>query len=254
MELKLTKPGNQGHEGCGKIVQIGSEVKSSAFQVGDLISFLAGGSCHLNCWSCERGYTQLCPNACPNGLGFDGSFAPYVAIEESAAVVLPEGVSAAVGAVTTDAVTTAYRAVVNTANVQAGQTILVFGLGGLGFNGMQIILHLGARAIIVDKRQEVLDEALKFGVKREDIVPIDADVATWVQENNLLVDTTIDFAGVPSTFKAAQESGEFSPGLTIAKICSVGRMIIANGAGFQFALREPLSLSAYLQHSSLSIP
>jgi propanol-preferring alcohol dehydrogenase len=105
---------------------------------------------------------------------------------------------------------TAYQAVARRGKVKKDDTVLLLGLGGLGFNALQLILSIGARVIVVDQRQEVLDEAVKFGVKEEDVIPIGtSSIAEWVNSNRVIVDTAIDFVGVSQTFTAAIESGEF---------------------------------------------
>jgi len=175
-----------------------------------MISILSVPGCGKStCPECVRNVTQICAACEHYGIGNDGSFAPYIAIRERAAVKLPAGISPAAGAVATDAVMTAYHAVVGRGQVKKTDTVLLYGLGGLGFNALQVIQSIGARVIVVDQRQEVLDEAVKFGVKSEDIVPVGtASVTEWVRERKLTVDTAIDFVGVPETFKTAIESGE----------------------------------------------
>jgi propanol-preferring alcohol dehydrogenase len=118
------------------------------------------------------------------------------------------GVTPAQAAVTTDAVITAYHAVKTTGNVKPTETVFIFGLGGLGFNALQIVLAIGARVIVTDKREEVLAEAIKFGVPKEDVVPIGKNAVEFVQERGLVVDIVIDFVGVNETFTASQELGK----------------------------------------------
>ncbi|KAK5424743.1 hypothetical protein LTR83_000333 [Exophiala xenobiotica] len=195
-----------GHEGCGEVVSVGSAV--TRFKPGDMVSVLAVPGCgKSSCSECTRGVPQICSTGEHYGIGNDGSFAPYIAIRERAAVKLPPGVSPAAGAVATDAVLTAYQAVARRGKVKKDDTVLLLGLGGLGFNALQIILSIGARIIVVDQRQEVLDEAVKFGVKEEDVIPIGtSNIAEWVNSNKIIVDTAIDFVGVSQTFTAAIES------------------------------------------------
>ncbi|OQV01156.1 Alcohol dehydrogenase GroES-like domain-containing protein isoform 2 [Cladophialophora immunda] len=195
-----------GHEGCGEVVSVGPKV--TKFQPGEMVSILSVPGCGTaTCRECSGGVPQICSTGEHYGIGNDGSFAPYVAIRERAAVKLPPGVSAAAGAVATDACVTAYQAVVRRAKVKKGDTVLLYGLGGLGFNALQMILHIGARVVVVDRRQAVLDEAVRFGVKTDDVVPVGtASVSEWVQARGLVVDSAIDFVGVPETFKTAIES------------------------------------------------
>ena len=52
------------------------------------------------------------------------------------------------------------------------ETVFLFGLGGLGFNALQIIRSIGARVIVSDIRDERLDAAEELGIPRKDIVPV----------------------------------------------------------------------------------
>lgn len=117
-----------------------------------------------------------------------------------------------VAAVTTDAVKTSYHAIVRRAEVKPQETVFLFGLGGLGFNALQIILHIGARVIVSDIRPQLLDEAARFGVPREDLIPAGVSVKDFVREKGLLgrIDTTLDFVGKHQTFQDAQHIGMIS--------------------------------------------
>lgn len=194
-----------GHEGCGQIVEIGTSVRND-FQIGDTVAILSVAGCQLpNCGECSRGLTQLCTTGERYGIAWDGSYAPYIAIRAWAAVKVPTGVPPEIGAVATDACLTAYHAVVGTGKIQKGETVLIVGAGGLGFNAMQIALAHGARVIVSDTRQEVLEEVAKF-VPRSDILPAGTLVPDFVQQNKLVVDTIVDFVGLESTFNASQEA------------------------------------------------
>lgn len=89
--------------------------------------------------------------------------------------------------------------------------MFLFGLGGLGFNALQIVLHIGARVIISDVRQERLDEARRIGVPELDIVPVGASVQDFVRDHSLTgkIDTVLDFVGKDQTFQDAQAIGTF---------------------------------------------
>jgi len=196
-----------GHEGCGEVVEVGSSVHG--FATGDMVAILSVAGCgESSCGECSRGLAQICQRGERYGIGSNGSYAPYVAIKARAAAKLPENVSAEHGAVATDACMTAYHAVVGTGQVRKGETVVILGVGGLGFNAMQIARSSGARVIIVDKRQEVLDEAVKFDIAEEDVVPVGEGIVEFVKRKGLVVDTIIDFVGVPETFGGAQEAGK----------------------------------------------
>lgn len=91
------------------------------------------------------------------------------------------------------------------------ETVFLFGLGGLGFNALQIVKWIGARVIVSDLRQEKLDAAERLGVPKEDIVPIGKSIPDFIKENNLerKIDTVLEFVGHRQTFSDAQKIGEW---------------------------------------------
>lgn len=120
-----------------------------------------------------------------------------------------KGVTPPQGAVATDACLTAYHAVHRVGHIKPTDTVVIFGLGGLGFNALQIVQALRAkRVIVVEKRAEVLAEAANFGVPESDIVPADKNVVEFVKEGDVVVDIVVDFVGVKETFTASQHLGQ----------------------------------------------
>jgi len=115
--------------------------------------------------------------------------------------------------VATDAVTTAYHAITRRAEVRETELVFLFGLGGLGFNALQVLLAIGARVIVSDIRQERLDAAVALGVAASDVVPVNKPVQEFVSENGLQnkIDTVLDFVGRHQTFEDAQQIGECFP-------------------------------------------
>ncbi|KIW29424.1 uncharacterized protein PV07_05239 [Cladophialophora immunda] len=195
-----------GHEGCGQIVACGAAVKS--FKPGDKVAIMCVPGCGgSTCPECSRGVPQICHQGPHYGGGHDGFFADYAVVPERAAVPLPPGVSFEAGAVATDACMTAHHAVVDRVRVKRGDTVLIVGLGGLGFNALQIALSKGARVIVTDQRQVVLDEAEKVGVQNHDIIPADTpNPSEWIRDKGVIIDSAIDFCGTKQTFETAVAS------------------------------------------------
>lgn len=200
-----------GHEGCGKIVALGDAVpKDSGLAIGDIVALCAVPGCgREDCAECSRDLAQLCQNAHHSGIGEDGFYAPYAVMDVRGAVKVPEGVTASQAAVATDAVTTAYHAIHRRGEIKASETVFLFGLGGLGFNALQIIRAIGAKVLVSDVKQENLDEAVKIGVPSEDIVPVGKNVREWVEEQGWKgkIDVIADFVGTAQTFSDAQHIG-----------------------------------------------
>lgn len=169
---------------------------------------------------------QLCERGHHAGIGQDGFHAPYAAVPHGAralALVPRDGagrmgiISPAEAAVATDAVATAYHAVHRRAKVRPRDTVFLFGLGGLGFNALQLVLRAGARRVLVaDPREDVRCEVVALlgdkGV--DDVVPSpaggDGSVRAFVEARGLAgkIDTVLDFAGTHQTFEDAQHIGK----------------------------------------------
>ncbi|KAL6246281.1 hypothetical protein RBB50_006517 [Rhinocladiella similis] len=229
-----------GHEGCGEIVSIGKEAKGKGFDIGDKIALLAVPGCGKDsCLECSRDLAQLCQAAHHSGIGQDGFYAPYAAIDIRGAVHLPDGVDPKVAAVATDAVTTAYHAITRRGEVKSSEMVFLFGLGGLGFNALQIIKHIGARVIVSDLRQERLDEAAKLGIPRSDLVPVGTSVQEFVKENGLenKIDTVLDFVGTRQTFEDAQHIVRLA-----GKMVCIGTLNLENTVHMKIGIRKRLSI------------
>ncbi|KIW95970.1 uncharacterized protein Z519_03036 [Cladophialophora bantiana CBS 173.52] len=193
-----------GHEGAGEIVQIGEKVTSD-LKIGDMVAVLSVPGCAApDCADCSRDLAQLCTRGQQYGLKDDGSFAAYVAIKAHAAVPIPQGVAATLATSSTDALMTPFNAIVNRAKLKKGETVLILGIGGLGFNALQLSLWLGANVYVLDKRQEVLERAIIFGVQRENTFTSMATLSELIASKNILIDTVVDFVGNEELFITSQ--------------------------------------------------
>ncbi|PPJ49622.1 hypothetical protein CBER1_02199 [Cercospora berteroae] len=228
-----------GHEGCGQIIEIGKGVTDKRFK-GDVIAmFAVPGRGQEDCTECSRGTPQLCLHGHHSGIGQDGFFAPYATIDQRGAVLVPQGVRPLPAAVATDAVATAYHAIHRRAEVKSHETVLLFGLGGLGFNGLQVLKTTGARIIVSEVRQERLDAAMTLGVPESDIIPIGTSVRDFVKQNGLeeKIDTTIDFMGLKQTFEDAQQVVRRA-----GKMVCVGTLSPENTISMKVGVRKRLSI------------
>jgi S-(hydroxymethyl)glutathione dehydrogenase / alcohol dehydrogenase len=176
-------PSILGHEGAGIVREVGSGVTS--VKPGDHVIPLYIPECR-QCKACLSGKTNLCTSIRATqgkGLMPDGTsrfsykgetIYHYMGCSTfSNFTVLPE---IAVAKVRADApfdkacyvgcgVTTGVGAVTNTANVQAGDNVVVFGLGGIGLNVIQGAKMVGADKIVgVDLNPDKEDWGRKFGM------------------------------------------------------------------------------------------
>ncbi|KAK1462430.1 hypothetical protein CCUS01_08617 [Colletotrichum cuscutae] len=147
--------------------------------------------------------TGLCHTDCNIISGLDNTFfwnRPITLGHEIAGVTLPipDGVSFAQAAVATDAVATAYHAVVTEGQVQKSSKVAIIGLGGLGLSAVQIASHHGAKVYGVDIHRRKYPAALMSGAyccgRSLDDFP------------GVKFDVVLDFAGVGITTAAAAKA------------------------------------------------
>ncbi|KYG68014.1 alcohol dehydrogenase [Bdellovibrio bacteriovorus] len=188
-----------GHEACGEVVEKGNEV-SADIKVGGLYAVHGPNPCG-DCTYCRTGHDNLCngPGRTFVGLGQDGAYADYLVVPARNVVEVPKGVSPEVAAVATDAVLTPYHAIKTLGEVQTNSKVLVIGLGGLGINGVQVAVALGAKVTATDLRESSLELAKKFGANETvNSKEIDKKIKP------ASFDVVIDFVGRDSTFTQAQ--------------------------------------------------
>jgi len=177
--LPLPKPMLLGHEGAGVITELGEGV--SGFEVGDhvVLSFApACGSCHF----CNRKLPQFCEVGIPTGMMLDGTSRVKKGDEDLLVMqflgcMADEAVVPAISAVKIDkdipfekaalvgcGVMTGVGAVINTAGVEPGASVAVFGCGGVGLSIIQGARLAGASTIIaIDLADNKLEMARNFG-------------------------------------------------------------------------------------------
>jgi len=179
--IPLPPPLVLGHEGAGEVVEVGEGV--SGFAVGDHVvsSFIyMCGKCSF----CSAGRPVLCveqgkalttpPEGTPrvkdaggkplNIFSGCGVMAEYATLSTDNVVRIDAKIPLDRAALVGCAVTTGVGAVFNTARVQPGATVAVFGCGGVGLNVIQGAAIAGAERILaVDTMASKLEMAKKFG-------------------------------------------------------------------------------------------
>jgi S-(hydroxymethyl)glutathione dehydrogenase / alcohol dehydrogenase len=170
-----------GHEAAGVVEEVGVGVRT--LSPGDKVLLAPLGPCG-RCYWCVRDETALCQEAMfglgggyadgttpltwhgevvARGVGV-GGFSELVIIGESSAVKIDPGVPLEIAAVVGCAVQTGVGAVLNTAGVEEGATVLVMGLGGVGISVVQGARIAGAAQVIVsDPVGERREAARLFG-------------------------------------------------------------------------------------------
>jgi D-arabinose 1-dehydrogenase-like Zn-dependent alcohol dehydrogenase len=149
-----------GHEAAGTVVALGPD--ASGPPVGTRVAVLPYVGCD-RCGRCRAGQPQACADRAVLGVDRAGAQADRLAVPASCLVPLPDGVPFAVAAILTDAVATPFHAI-RRSGVTAGDTVVVFGLGGLGLHAVQLLGGvLGCEVIGVDPRPVARERALALG-------------------------------------------------------------------------------------------
>jgi S-(hydroxymethyl)glutathione dehydrogenase/alcohol dehydrogenase len=172
-------PAVLGHEVAGIVAQVGPDV--ALVRVGDHVVGSLAQSCGT-CARCLSGRPFQCqhpestlrrPNDAPrltrNGIGLFqglglGGFAERALIHENQLAVVPKQMPFAQAALLGCGVVTGAGAVLNTANVSAGDTVVIVGAGGVGLNAVSGARIAGAsRIVVIDIQPTRLEAARRFG-------------------------------------------------------------------------------------------
>jgi S-(hydroxymethyl)glutathione dehydrogenase/alcohol dehydrogenase len=170
-----------GHEGSGVIDAIGAGV--TRVSVGDhvVVSFIpACGQCRY----CATGRQNLCDAGKNAGTGlFEdgtfrfhqngedfgglcvlGTFSQYAVVSEFSVIPIPEEIPYDIAALVACAVPTGWGSAVRVAGVRAGETVVIYGSGGVGSNAVQGARLAGAKnVVVVDPVEFKRDMAKVFG-------------------------------------------------------------------------------------------
>ena len=170
-----TLPMVLGHEAAGVVEAVGPDVAGIA--PGDHVVVTLIRSCGT-CAPCASGKPTICepphdtvngPLKTAGGQPLDqamacGAFAEKVVVDQRQIVKIPADMSKDCAALISCGVITGVGAVVNAAQVRAGQDVVVIGAGGVGLNAIQGARIAGARRIVaVDMMADKLEIAKEFG-------------------------------------------------------------------------------------------
>lgn len=150
-----------GHESSGVIVELGSSV--NGWREGDRVAIYAGKTCG-RCEACLSGNGNLCDRFQVMGYDWDGAYAEYTVVPTESLVRLDDRVPFDIGAILSDAVSTPFHALTARGQLKPGESVAVFGCGGLGLHAVQLAKMLGASTVLaVDVRTEALNRARDYG-------------------------------------------------------------------------------------------
>ncbi len=149
-----------GHEVSGTVTEVAPGV--SQFKVGDRVLLPAVMACGI-CDNCREGRGNICTHMVMPGNDVDGGYAEYIKAPASNVFHLPEEIPLIEGAIIADAMTTPFHAVKNRGKVKPGDTVVVYGCGGVGLNLVQVANAAGASVIAVDMMEIKLNKAKELG-------------------------------------------------------------------------------------------
>jgi propanol-preferring alcohol dehydrogenase len=171
-----------------------------------------------HCEHCQTGNEQFCTSGKMIGKYRDGGYAEYIAVPARSVFVLPAEIPFEQGAVMMCSSATSLHAL-RKARLLPGETVAVFGVGGLDLSAVQLARAFGARQVFaVDIKASKLALAQQLGA-----VPIQAAVVDPVDEIRRLtggrgVDVAVELIGLPATMDQAFKSLSIQGRLAIAGI------------------------------------
>lgn len=192
-----------GHEIAGVVETVGEGVASP--RVGDRVCIHYLWSCG-RCRYCNLGQEQFCVEGQMIGKDRDGGYGDRVLVPARNAFLVPEGLPLAHAAVMMCSSATALHAL-KKARLQPGESVAVFGLGGLGMSAVQIAQNFAPRLVIaVDLDDAKLELAESFGAR-----PVNAGRIDPVAEIRRLTggkgaDVAVELIGLPLTMRQAVAS------------------------------------------------
>jgi 2-desacetyl-2-hydroxyethyl bacteriochlorophyllide A dehydrogenase len=191
---KIEFPHLSGHEACGEVVDVGSNV--NGISIGDRVAIDPNIHCG-KCSYCNRGKFNLCKNKKVLGISLPGCFAEYVKIVNRNAWKLPASIANWQGALI-EPVAVALH-VFNKSEVKIGENIALFGAGSIGLILVQLFKKSGADVTVIDKIKYKLERARELGADR--VINVSERSFQSVIDEANYYHKIIDAAGVPVTIE-----------------------------------------------------
>lgn len=220
-----------GHEGAGIVETVGGGV--TRLQPGDHVVFTFLPACG-HCRYCARGRQNLCDLGALimtgamldgtyrfhrdglhyGGFSLVGAFAERTVISEHSCVKIDDDIPLEVAALVGCGVPTGWGSAVNAGGVRPGDTVVVYGVGGVGVNAVQGARHAGAATIVaVDPARPKLAVAQDLGATHvspdaADAAELIADLTRGVGADVAIVTVSLlDTAVVQQAFEAVSKGG-----------------------------------------------
>src|SRR5215467_6331614 len=193
-------PVTLGHEVTGRVEKVGAQVANLAAGNRVCIHYLV--TCG-RCGFCKRGQEQFCRHVQMIGKHRDGGYAEFIKVPDANAFLLPDEIPFEVGAIMMCSSATVVHAL-NKARLRPGESVAIFGFGGLGFSALQLARAFDCGQIyVVDINPAKLASCKNLGA-----VAIDARKGNPVEQiadatNGKGVDVSLELIGSANTMQQA---------------------------------------------------
>jgi 2-desacetyl-2-hydroxyethyl bacteriochlorophyllide A dehydrogenase len=201
-----------GHEVAGAIEKAGPEVTN--VKVGDRVCLHYMVTCG-DCLYCSMGSEQFCTSGEMLGYHRDGGYAEYIVLPARNAFHLPDEIPFEPGAIMMCSSATCFHAL-RKGRLKAGETVAVFGVGGLGMSAVQLARAFGALDVYaVDINPRKLKLAEGFGAITVNAAEVDPVVELKRLTGGRGVDVALEVIGLPLTMQQS-----------VASLAKFGRAVI----------------------------
>ncbi|WP_334109059.1 alcohol dehydrogenase catalytic domain-containing protein [Methylobacillus sp.] len=161
VDPSLQPPRVPGHEVVGRIVAMGANIPS-IWKVGQRVGVgRLGGHCN-ECAQCRQGQFHLCRNQPFVGSSCDGGYAEMMLARATGLVSIPNGLDSVEAAPILCAGVATFNAL-RKCGAQAGDTVAILGIGGLGHMALQYAHRMGFRVIAIGRGSNIAEDVLDLG-------------------------------------------------------------------------------------------
>lgn len=194
-----------GHEGIGRVETVGPGVSTWAAGERAGVTFL-GTTCGC-CEFCTTGRERFCPKQTNFGYSIHGALTGFAMVPAGGLIRVPEDLAAMQAAPLCCAGWTAYGALKQAA-LSPGQTLALFGFGGLGHLALQMARIEGLRTAVADVSEEKVEMARASGA---DFAAPAGAASKVLQKEWGGVDAAVVFTGsaaaIPAAFRSLKRNG-----------------------------------------------
>ncbi|HEX8696081.1 MAG TPA: zinc-binding dehydrogenase [Longimicrobium sp.] len=194
-----------GHEAAGVIERVGERVPR--WTPGQRVVMAGGKACGA-CPSCALGRGEgECLKFQIMGFDYDGAWAELVVVPHTSLSAVPEHIPFEQAAILADAVSTPYAGLVDRGGLRPGESVGLWGIGGLGVHAVQIARMAGAALVVaVDPLPAARERALERGADHA-LDPAVDDVVARVHEltGGRRLDLAVDLVGANAVLAQAAE-------------------------------------------------